>query len=184
MSHAAFEKILVPVDFSEASARALTLSRRLAADGAQLTLLHVLPVTPIDVDAEATARARATSDHLGILRSDQTAHASPRRFMGPFTAGTLERFTPSARAIAEELQAWANGDATTIALLTMGEPGEEIVAVAARGRFGLVIISSPGHGAGHDIVMGGVVGRVIRTAPCPVLVVPGGPSIRAARPAA
>jgi nucleotide-binding universal stress UspA family protein len=178
MSRGVFEKILIPVDFSDAAAAALALGRRLAAAGARLTLLHVLAVTPVDVDAEAAARIRAASNQLGILRSDQVAGASPRRFVAPFTAETLERFTPPARAIAETLQAWAKDGPDASALLTVGEPGEQIVEAAVRGAFDLVIVSSPAHGAVHDLVMGGVVARVIRAAPCPVLVVPGDPAGR------
>jgi Universal stress protein family len=49
---AAFARILVPTDFSTGSERAWDLAQRLGvSQSAELCLVHVLPATPIDVEA-------------------------------------------------------------------------------------------------------------------------------------
>jgi nucleotide-binding universal stress UspA family protein len=76
---AASARILVPTDFSTGSERAWDLAQRLGvAQSAELCLVHVLPATPIDVEARlrkeedrAELRARAAEHQLAILRESR-----------------------------------------------------------------------------------------------------------------
>jgi len=52
-----------------------------------------------------------------------------------------------------------------------GEPYDVIRQVARREQADLVIIATRGHGALKRFFIGGTTGRVVRHAPCPVLVV-------------
>jgi nucleotide-binding universal stress UspA family protein len=60
-------RILVPTDFSSGSERAWAMARRLAsALGAELVLLHVVPITPLEMriryaQEEARAPGRASA---------------------------------------------------------------------------------------------------------------------------
>ena len=52
-----------------------------------------------------------------------------------------------------------------------GNPAEEIIRVAERGAFDLVILGAQGMNAIERFLLGSVSARVARYAPCPVLVV-------------
>ena len=52
-----------------------------------------------------------------------------------------------------------------------GDPSEEIARVAAEGGFDLIVVGSRERGAVAEILLGSVSKTLVRTAPCPVLVV-------------
>ncbi len=54
----------------------------------------------------------------------------------------------------------------------IGQPYEEIVALAAEGQFDVVIMSAHGEGVRDPAVFGSTTHRTIQLGPCPVLVVP------------
>jgi nucleotide-binding universal stress UspA family protein len=56
-------------------------------------------------------------------------------------------------------------------LVRTGRPYQEILEVAAQSNIDLIIIASHGHTSLAHIVLGSTVERVVRYAPCPVLVV-------------
>ena len=92
---AIFRRVLVPTDFSPDSEQALVLAQRVAAAlDSELTLLHVLPVTPLDVDREAAWRTAAAAHQLGILRADQLPATHEGTFEGPLRP---RRFATSRR---------------------------------------------------------------------------------------
>lgn len=136
--------ILVPVDFSEASGKALAQAKNLASlYDAALTLLFVaeeyyvptfsdtgLPVfTLFQFDPEITAQATEA-----LRRMDEET-------LGP--------------------------EVPTTYLVRSGQAHRTIVSVANETQAGLVMMATQGLGQMHGII-GSVTDRVVRTAPCPV----------------
>lgn len=60
----------------------------------------------------------------------------------------------------------------TIIASTAGDPAEEIVRYAAEHGIDLVVLGTHGRTGVSRVLLGSVAERVLRTAPCPVLVVP------------
>lgn len=56
-------------------------------------------------------------------------------------------------------------------LMENGDPSEEIARVAAEGGFDLIVVGSRERGAVAELLLGSVSKTLVRTAPCPVLVV-------------
>jgi nucleotide-binding universal stress UspA family protein len=185
---AAFSRILVPTDFSAGSERAWDLAQRLGvAHGAELCLVHVLPTTPIDVEArlrkeeeKAELRARAAEHQLAILRDDQITGDEPEPavgsvFHGPLIGDQLKDFSVAGCEWAALLERWAATGRTlgckVHTELRAGAPAREILAAAKEYEAELVVIASHGHGNLHSLLIGSVADRVIRMAECPVLTV-------------
>ena len=56
-------------------------------------------------------------------------------------------------------------------LMEYGDPSEEIARVAAEGGFDLIVVGSRKRGAFAELLLGSVSKTLVRTAPCPVMVV-------------
>ncbi len=176
-------RILVPTDFSKGSERAWELAQRMAVDfGAELVLLHVLPLTPLNVEMQLEAEERRAelrslqaAHQLGIPRADEPAAPAARAFEGPFTNKTLLEFSAAGRAWAELLDAWAThghrAGAKVRIVLRVGVPYREIVDEAEESKVDLVLLATHGRGEIHRLLVGSVADRVIRMATCPVLTV-------------
>jgi nucleotide-binding universal stress UspA family protein len=182
-----FSRILVPTDFSSGSARAWRTAQSLAAAiGAELVLLHVLPVTPLDLDTRLAAeerraelRSRQAAHQLGVPRGDASGEgadlAGPRAFEGPLTGETVHEFSVAGRQWADLLERWAGeargtgGKVHTV--LRVGVPYREIVAAVTDEGADLVVLATHGRGEIHRLLVGSVADKVIRMAPCPVLTV-------------
>lgn len=139
---ATFGRILVATDFSEASARALTLACSLARDaGGELTVLHVCEVPgygdtgpiPYDVVTPLATAAQARLD--ASLRA-------------------VQRECPGAKA-----------------LLKLGVPWQEILAVVRETRADVVVMGTHGRRGVAHALLGSVAERVLRLAPVPVVTV-------------
>ena len=183
----AVSRVLVPIDFSPESERAWDLARRLAmTHSAELFLLHVLPTTPLDMDARlrreeerAERRARAAEHQLAILRDDQVAGEAPepegRVFHGPLTADRIKAFSEAGCQWAAMLEDWAEqGRALGCKVQTelrTGAPAGEILEAAKEFEADLVVMGSHGYGKLHRLLLGSVADRVISMASCPVLTV-------------
>ena len=139
------KSILVPVDFSSNSARALEYAHTMATKfGASLHLLHVCEVPSLttgSMDAYAIAYTN-WSQQLGDEAERELLKAVPK-----LTGVTV----------------------TTEVLF--GNPPRAIVSAAARRGDNLIVMGTHGHGPLMHAVMGNVAERVVRTAPCPVLTV-------------
>ena len=140
--------ILLTTDFSETSARAVPAARGLAACyGSGLHLLHVEDdrVSPLVVEYMAVG--------LEALRERQVEHARTQleafaaRHLGPGVAVELE--------------------------VVLGVPHLEIVRVAVERQVDLIVMATHGRGFFSHAIMGSTTERVLRRAPCPVLVVRG-----------
>jgi nucleotide-binding universal stress UspA family protein len=144
---AAFTHILVPVDFSAHSDRALRYAEMLAArHGAAIELLHV-------VDDPITTGAWSPDAYL------------------PNLTELLQSIVAQARTRLEELQKAiaARGLGANVWVVS-GVASREIVARAETG-FDLIVMGTHGRTGLSHAVMGSVAERVVRRAPCPVLTV-------------
>jgi universal stress protein A len=139
-------RILVPMDFSDTAKKALQYAVPLAtAFDAEIVLVYV--VQPYTVSAE-----------LGYLP--------------PEVAVSDQEFANSAR---KELEQLSNQEIGTRARsqikVGVGVPWQEIVAAACNTNADLIILSTHGHTGLKHALLGSVAERVVRHAPCPVLVV-------------
>lgn len=139
------ESILVPVDFSEHAAAALSHARHLAdASGARLDVLHVL---------ESVAYPDA---YLGLA--------------GPSPAEGTSR--DAIRDELERMVAEAPGPDVPVELhVAAGRPAAEIPAFAEDHGTDLLVIASHGLTGLERVLLGSVTERVIRRSSCPVLTV-------------
>jgi nucleotide-binding universal stress UspA family protein len=136
-------RILVPVDFS-ASSRGLVIYAAAFATQfrASLVLLHV--VNHINVPARVVYYAT----RLQLIVSERGI-----RHLAEFAG----RLVPT--------------DIESEQIVRAGTPYDVIRHVAWREKADLIIIGTRGHGAVKRFFIGGTAGRVVRHAPCPVLVV-------------
>ena len=72
--------------------------------------------------------------------------------------------------VGERLRVLAGGAEDIDTLVTTGKPGVEIAQQAADGDFGLIVVGSHSPGV-RDYFLGSTAARVVRRAPCSVLVV-------------
>lgn len=135
------KKILVPVDFSECSRKALQYAIPLARQfGAELTLLYVMEPLVLLPTAEALPQVMAES-------------------------------AEDAQASLEILRETVGDDLACQTLVRDGSPHLEIVDAAKALDIDLIILSTHGRtGLGH-ILLGGTAEKVVRRAGCPVLIV-------------
>ena len=139
------KRVLVPVDFSLCSERALQYAFAFARQfNASLILLHVVEAFPIDylVGFESSRQS-----------NDWLIEQSRKRLK------QLARKLTSAGAITGE------------PIVNFGKPFQEIVQVATVRCVDLIIIATHGYTGLKHIQLGSTTERVVRHAPCPVLVV-------------
>ena len=130
----ALKKILVPTDFSECSAAAVSYGRALAtAFGAELHLLHVVQ----DPYTQPWA-AEAFPAPLGDLLQEWEQQAEAR----------LKTLIPETER------------GTTISATAIGSPFYEIVRYAAEHRVDLIVIGTHGRGALGFVQLSGCVRQV------------------------
>ena len=142
-SPAKLEHILVPVDFSEHSLRALEVAEGLArSGGGTITLLHVVEPMP----------ATTEWSYL-ILAPEQAAKASQKKL--------------------ENLANEHGIDPRLIGrvLVKTGIPWNEIVTTAKALNRDLIVIPTHGYTGWKHVLLGSTAERVVRHASCPVLVV-------------
>ena len=144
---AAFERILVATDFGEAATIALTRGCELARMfGSRLFLVHVVE----DVSAHFGAPEYAAA--IGQIQTD--LEASAREYMN--------------RLLAREDVRARDAEA---AVVTLGAPAAAIVSFARDKQADLIVMGTHGRGKIASLLVGSVAEKVVRTAPCPVLVV-------------
>ncbi len=134
--------ILVPVDGSPASGKAMALGSELArACGASLTALHVLRS-----ESMVTVGAQALTD-------DQLEQAKSRMAQRAFEAVDAGEVAPEA-----------------ITETAIGNPSQEIVDHARRNDVDLIIMGSRGLTEFGQLLLGSVSSQVVHHAPCSVLI--------------
>jgi nucleotide-binding universal stress UspA family protein len=148
------ERILVPVDFSQPSLQALDYAIDFGRPHkAEIAVLHV--VEPVYF---------AAPDGYGV------------GYDAGILAGELERAGKQQLArLAANLRARRVSVRT---LQCLGTPHQTIIDVARKLKTDLVIMSTHGRSGLAHVLMGSVAERVVRSAPCPVLVVRPAPATR------
>lgn len=144
----AFRSILVPVDYSEPSRRALELALSLD-EGAQVTVVH------------AWDRPAYVGDHV-VTHTDGT-----RRSLSELIRENAEREMLEFLA---QVQA-PPGKTYTHRLIT-GDPVSAIIAEAAKPGYDVLVVGSNGRSGMTKLLLGSVTERLIRLSPIPVLTVP------------
>jgi nucleotide-binding universal stress UspA family protein len=141
--------ILVPTDFSETSRAALRYAKDLAQRfNSRIHLVHVVP--------EPIRHTWAIEPGLAVYADDfeerlEQAHAG---LCAMATEAGLDPLYTTVRAV----------DGSTL---------YEITQYVRRQGIDLIVMGTHGHGAVVHLLVGSVAERVVRHAPCPVLVVPG-----------
>ena len=151
-----FSKILVPLDGSEQSLRALEEAAQLAKkfDG-KLTLVHVYSVQPIMMPEPSTV----TSLNIPILT-------------GAEVSVMIEAARKWGNKILEDGEQRIKAKNVEVEkLLVEGHAVEEIVKVANEGKFDLIAIGARGVSHMREMLLGSVTDGVIHHAHCPVLVI-------------
>jgi nucleotide-binding universal stress UspA family protein len=138
--------VLVPLDGSETGERALPWAKAVAGSTAQIVLMEVTPL------------------------------ASTVRSIGGQVIGTAETIQEGYRQMAERqlgdaVEKWFGKDDKVSTVIAIGDPGEQILAVAEERGADLIVMSSHGRGAIGRFVSGSVADRIVRHAPLPVMIV-------------
>lgn len=139
-----FRQILVPVDFSEPSERAVEVACELAGlSGGCVELLHVCPVDPRVYPLGWVLTEGAERDIRG--------------------AGE--------KALEEWRQRAAGSGVDVTATVLLGIASETISAVARERETDMIVMGTRGRTGLEHVVLGSVAERTLRLAPCPVLTV-------------
>src|SRR6266545_1024272 len=140
------KKILVPIDFSETSKKAFQYALRFAEQfDCEITLIHVV---------------ERISPMVG----------------GPLAFETFPQPQDDSIAAKKELAGLAarsrtNGSDSISSTIRTGHPPNEITKAAKDLDVDLIVIATHGYTSWRHLCIGSTAERVVRTAPCPVLVV-------------
>jgi len=139
------KKILVPIDFSSPSKNAFKYAVRFAEEfGGKLTLLYVL-------EPESMTGFMAIPEATGFVEGDIVAAGK-----------NLRSLIASVRNRKIERPQWK---------VRAGLPSHEIVEVAKKMDVDLIVVATHGYKGWKHFCIGSTAERVVRAAPCPVLVV-------------
>ena len=138
-----FDSILVPIDFSDPSAKILNTALRASSDDGKLTLLHVVEYLPL-----------VTESFFGVY---------PHR-------KEVEQIKDLSR---QKLEAAArqHPDHTFELVVREGKPASAILEAVAEIGPDLVVMGTHGRSRLDHLLIGSVAERVVRKAPCNVLLV-------------
>ncbi len=154
-----FNDILVPLDGSELSERALPMAQGLAKSSE--ATVHLIQM--VSREHELTAgRSMDTSVQAAELEMDLA-----RRL----TESQLSRGRLYLEQIGSQLKT-AGIKIETEFTVKAGDPSENIIAYAKEHGINLIVMSTHGHGGLRRLLMGSVTDRVVHSCEVPVLVVP------------
>ena len=140
--HAKLQRILVPLDFSQPSQRAVRFARDWAKRfGAQVCLLHVIEPT-LTVTEFGMVPARPGQPDLADLAKTALEKLAKKEF-------------PAGMSVRVEIR--------------RGVPYDEIAIAAGKWKADLIIIATHGRTGLSHVLLGSTAERVVRHAPCPVL---------------
>jgi nucleotide-binding universal stress UspA family protein len=150
------QTILVATDFSDASAPATAYAFSLARDlNARLYLMHVVPESDVRM--------------ITAMRNYLQSEVTPEALVDTF-------YTEATRRLATLVEEAHATDLVQERLVVTGDPAVELMRYAAAQHVQLIIIGTHGRRGVTRFLMGSVAERVLREAPCAVLVVPATPS--------
>lgn len=146
-----FKKILVPLDGSEHSLRALGSAVQIAKEfDGKIVLIHVYSVIAWSIGVPSIPEPTIT------IPVDQLIEGARQAGAGILADGEK-------RVKAEGVQVET--------LLRRGHTVEEIIKTAKEGEFDLIVMGARGISRIKEIILGSVTDGVMRHVPCPVLVV-------------
>lgn len=139
------KKILAPTDFSPASKKALKYAVRFAGEShSEITLLHILEsVVPLTFEGISMPAPAPETESSEVEK-------------------TLKALVASVRG---------RGIANVKAIFRRGIASHEIVEVAKELDVDLIVMATHGYTGWKHFAIGSTAERVVRAAPCPVLVV-------------
>jgi nucleotide-binding universal stress UspA family protein len=140
-----FASVLLPLDGSEASERAFDALRPLVAPDAAVHLLRVVPPFVAGGSPYLPHTVRESQDHERVKQG---------------SAQYLERF--GGRVEAE-------GYRVERSVVTAGQPAVAVLRAAEEAGASLIAMSTSGRGGAARLLLGSVADKVVRGAPCPVL---------------
>ncbi len=140
-----FERVLLPLDGSDAAERAFDALPPFVAES---TTLHLLRVVPPMVPGG--------SPYLPHAVQEAQDHELVRRAAGEY----LDRFRSKVEA---------SGYGTETQVLTGGQPAVAILRTTESVGAQLIAMSTSGRGGAARLLLGSVADKVVRGAPCPVL---------------
>jgi nucleotide-binding universal stress UspA family protein len=150
------EKVVVPVDFSACSREGLQYAIGFANEfGAKIVLLH--------------------ATYLGYVYANEGTAIYDVRALQEAARKNAER------QMRELVRKVKFGRVKFETVLTNGSPVLDICAFARDHNVDLIITSTHGETGWKHMLVGSIAEHVVRYAPCPVLVVPSHPDVRAAR---
>ena len=136
-------KILVPVDGSENSRRALEQAISMSGAGCLITIVHVIDVPPtVYVESQ-----KLLNEIMGKFREESTR--------------ILDQF----KSIAQK-----SGVAVDAVALE-GDAAQSIVDYAQKGGFDMIVMGSRGLGKLQGLILGSTSRKVLHQARCPMLIV-------------
>lgn len=137
------KRILVPVDFSDVTPRLIEAAKAIAsAMGGHVILLNVMP-----------------PPHLGVAGTGKTASIINE------VRDEFQQLNELQRQIEK------SGLSVTVDQ-PQGSPAEVILQESERESADMIVMGSHGHGKLHELLAGSVTSGVLKSAKCPVLVVP------------
>jgi nucleotide-binding universal stress UspA family protein len=139
-------KILVPIDFSDTSKKAFQYALKFAEQfHCEITLVNVVePVSPMVGAPLAVEAFSVTEDEFSAAEKKLALLAAESHINGAHTVHSMAR---------------------------VGHAPNEITKAARELDVDLVIIATHGYTSWRHLCIGSTAERVVRTAPCPVLVV-------------
>lgn len=144
--------ILCTTDLSEASLAGVRMGLRMAADiGGKVEVIHVLDTAPF-------------AHVAGSFLSDSQEHE--------LVAQARERARTELQALCERKRAQVAGVEVTAVLLQAVSAVEAVVDYADKHQVHTIVTATHGRQGTSRFLMGSVSERIVRLAPCPVLVVP------------
>jgi len=152
-----FEKILVPLDGSEHSLRALEIALRIAKEfNGKITLVHVYSVNvrPVFM-SEPTTLAPSGVPVITPAEFSNVVEAARKAGASVLTDGEKRIKTEGVQVDTA---------------LREGHTVQEILKAARDGEFDLIVMGARGVSKIREILLGSVSDGVIRNSPCPVLV--------------
>ena len=142
------KSIMVPTDFSEHSRKALDYATAFARQfNAMIVLMHA--IEPLAYSADYGYGVVTLQEPNEILLSNAKTH------------------------LANWGKTKESGDLFATPVLRTGTPHHEIVLCAKEMEIDLIIVGTHGYSGLNHVLLGSVAERVVRHAPCPVLVVRG-----------
>ncbi len=155
-----FKRILCPVDLSRFSLDGLKLAVKVAAASkAALYVLHAID-NPFD-ELYMSSIGQADPALLGLYRSQPMKRAKIVTATEEHSAVLLKQFAHD----------WVTALTKVRYIIKSGDPLDAILDTAAERRVNLIVLATHGRTGIKRLLIGNVAEKVVRHAPCPVLIV-------------